>query len=133
MLLRSRNYVAFEVLATVVLKSSIFWDIMQRIPSKVNRRFEGKCGLHLTVQELAKRDASVKQVASAVNATYIMLVYCSAYSSILKMVIVSSETSVDFQRTKWRCIPEERDRQIDKFLYYQIQTLLRVAPSLFRQ
>jgi hypothetical protein len=35
------------------------------------------------------------------------LVYCSAYSSTLKMeAIFSSETSVDFQRTIQRYIPE---------------------------
>jgi hypothetical protein len=37
------------------------------------------------------------------------LVSCLAYSSILKMkATCSSETSVDFQRTLWCCIPEDK-------------------------
>jgi hypothetical protein len=102
----------------VVLKSSIFWDITPRNPLKVNRRFGGICGLYLTVQERAKQEASFKQVASTVNATHILLGYCLAYSSVLKMVTVSSETTVHFQRTKRRYIPEDRARQIDTFLDY---------------
>jgi hypothetical protein len=34
-----RNYVAFEVLTAVVMKSSIFWDITPCSPLKVNRSF----------------------------------------------------------------------------------------------
>jgi hypothetical protein len=37
----------FEVLAEVVMRSSIFWDITPCSPAKVNRRFEGKYILHL--------------------------------------------------------------------------------------
>jgi hypothetical protein len=38
-----------------------------------------------------------------------MLGFCLVYSSTLKIeVICSSETSVDFQRTTWRYIPEDR-------------------------
>jgi hypothetical protein len=39
-------YVGFEVLTEVVMKSSVFWDIMPYSPLKVNRRIEGKC-LHI--------------------------------------------------------------------------------------
>jgi hypothetical protein len=36
------------------------------------------------------------------------LVSCSAYSSTLKMVVIySSETLVDIQRTTWQCIPKD--------------------------
>jgi hypothetical protein len=39
----------------------------------------------------------------------IALVSCSVYSSTLKIEATSSsETSVDFQRTTWRYIPEDR-------------------------
>jgi hypothetical protein len=41
--------------------------------------------------------------------TCFMLVSCLAYSSTLKMeATCSSETSVDFQRTTVRCIPEDK-------------------------
>jgi hypothetical protein len=39
--------VAFEALTPVVMKISIFWDIMPCSQFKVNRRFEGKCHFHL--------------------------------------------------------------------------------------
>jgi hypothetical protein len=35
------NVVGFDVLTTMVMKSSIFWDIMLYILLKVNRRFGG--------------------------------------------------------------------------------------------
>jgi hypothetical protein len=39
-LLMSQVPVGFEVLTAVVMKSSIFWDIMQSILLKVNHRFK---------------------------------------------------------------------------------------------
>jgi hypothetical protein len=39
--------VGFEVLTAVVMNTSIFCDIMQLIPLKVNRRFGRTCGLLL--------------------------------------------------------------------------------------
>jgi hypothetical protein len=75
--------VGFEVLTPVVMKSSIFWDITLRSAVKVGWRFGGKCGL-----------------------LFFTLVYL-AYSPTLKMeATCSSETSVDFQRTTRRYIPE---------------------------
>jgi hypothetical protein len=42
------------------------------------------------------------------------LVSCQVYSSTMKMeAIYSSGTSVDFQRTKWQYIPEDRTLQND--------------------
>jgi hypothetical protein len=35
------EFVGLEVLTPVVIKSSIFWDIMPSSPLKVNRRFGG--------------------------------------------------------------------------------------------
>jgi hypothetical protein len=40
------QYIGFEVLTAVVIKSSILWDIMPCSPLKVNRRFEC-CLLHI--------------------------------------------------------------------------------------
>jgi hypothetical protein len=38
--------VGFGVLTTMVMKSTIFWDITPCSPLKVNRRFGGKCYLY---------------------------------------------------------------------------------------
>jgi hypothetical protein len=40
-------FVGFELLTAVVMKSTIFWDIMPCIPPKVDRRFGGTHRLHL--------------------------------------------------------------------------------------
>jgi hypothetical protein len=37
------NYIGFELLTTVVMKSSVFWDIMPCSSLKVNRHFGGTC------------------------------------------------------------------------------------------
>jgi hypothetical protein len=39
--------VGFEVLTTVVMKRTVFWDIISCSPLKVNRRFGGTYHLHL--------------------------------------------------------------------------------------
>jgi hypothetical protein len=36
-------FVGFEVLIAVVMKNSIFWNVMPRSPSKVSRHFGGTC------------------------------------------------------------------------------------------
>jgi hypothetical protein len=77
----------FEVLTAVVMKSSIFLDIMPCSPLKVGRRFGG-------------------------SPPAFTLLSCSVYSSTLKMeAICSSETSVDFQRNTQRYIPEDNALQ----------------------
>jgi hypothetical protein len=40
-------FVGFEVFTTVVMKSTIFWDITPCSPLKVYRRFGGTYRLHL--------------------------------------------------------------------------------------
>jgi hypothetical protein len=52
------------------------------------------------------------------------LVSCLAYSSTLKMeAICSSETSVDFQRTTWRYIPEDRTLHMYNLFWLTFKTL----------
>jgi hypothetical protein len=81
--LSMRNYVVFEVLTAEVTESSIFRDIRPCSLLKVNRRL-------LFMPPAFKLDP------------------CSVYSSTLKMeAICSSETSVGFQRTTRRYIPED--------------------------
>jgi hypothetical protein len=74
--------VGFEVLTTVVMKSSFFWDIMLHSP------FESQPTLH---------------------ATCFTLVSGLAYSSPFKMEVTCfSEVSVDFQWNAQCYIPEDR-------------------------
>jgi hypothetical protein len=56
------GYVGFDVLAAVVMKSFILWDIMSRSPLKINRRFGGSCRLHIQ-----DRRTSMKHAASSVS------------------------------------------------------------------
>jgi hypothetical protein len=76
----------------MVMKSTTFCDITPYSPLKVN-------------------DVSEEHIASIFRtmlATFFTLVYCLAYSYTLKMeAAYSSGTSVDFQRTTWRYIPED--------------------------
>jgi hypothetical protein len=68
-----------------------------------------KCSLLLYGSE--RRYLSLKEEGRwrVLLATYFVLVSCLVYSSIQKMeAICSSETSVVFQRTTWRYIPEDR-------------------------
>jgi hypothetical protein len=87
----------------VVMKSTIFWDIMPCSPLKVNRRFGGIYHLHLQDQRISR--ARNQHESRAVG-------FLLGYFSTLKMeAIYSSETSVDFQWTTRRYIPEDSTRQ----------------------
>jgi hypothetical protein len=57
--------VGFEVLTAVVMKSSIFWNIMSYSPLKVNRRFLRTCRLHF-------QGRNMEQVASRALAWLIL-------------------------------------------------------------
>jgi hypothetical protein len=63
---RTPNYAGFEVLTAVVMKSSIFWDIMQCSSLKVNWRFGRTYRLHLQgrrrIQARNYREESIKWV-----------------------------------------------------------------------
>jgi hypothetical protein len=76
-------------------KSSIFWDIMQCSPLKVNRRFGRICRLHLKGRRICQtrnQKAGGKQSDSTLK---MEAIYCY-------------ETSIDFQRTTWHYIPKDR-------------------------
>jgi hypothetical protein len=86
----------------MVMKSTILWDITPCSPLKVSRHFGGTYRLHLQSRRIS-RGRNQHQVAPTFT-----LVSCSAYSSTLKMeAICSSETSVYFQRTTRRYIPDD--------------------------
>jgi hypothetical protein len=104
-LLLTQTYIGFQVLTAVVMKSPIFWDITPCSPLKVNRRFGEKRRLHLQGRRVSQKI----NLSEALLATCLTLLYRLTYSSTVKMeAICSSETSVDFQRTTRRYIPEDR-------------------------
>jgi hypothetical protein len=72
------------------IKSSIFWDITPCSPLSVNRRFGGTYRLHL----------QGRRIRRARN-------QCESRWQAELEAMCSSETSVDFQRTEQRYIPED--------------------------
>jgi hypothetical protein len=98
---------------------SIFFDITLCISVKFNRHFGEAYRIHLHGDEQANKTYWIARSplanlvlfrkVLALLAACFMLVSCTAYSSTLKMeAICSSEMSVDFHRTTWRYIPEDR-------------------------
>jgi hypothetical protein len=92
------------------MKSSIFWDLTPCSPLKVNIGFGETCRLHLQNRRISRsgKGRESKWQTELLPPTF-TLVSHSAYSSILKTeATCSSETSLDFQRTTRRFIPEDR-------------------------
>jgi hypothetical protein len=58
--IRLRILVRFEVLIAMVMKCTIFWDITQCIPLKVNRRLGGTYRLHLQGRRISRARTSVR-------------------------------------------------------------------------
>jgi hypothetical protein len=79
------------------LKSSVFWDITPCSPLKVNWRFGGTCRLHLQ----GRRVSQVRNLLVACFLAWLILRPWRWGSH------VTPETSVDFQRTTQRYIPED--------------------------
>jgi hypothetical protein len=83
-------------------------DITPCSPLKFNRHFGRTCRLHLQSRKIGQARSQLEPDSKQ----SFMLVSCLAYSSTLKMkATCSSETSVDFQRTTQRYIPEKRTFQ----------------------
>lgn len=78
-------YVGYEALTTVVVKSSILWNITPCNTLKINLCFGETCRFHL--QSRNQREA---------RRSLLTLVSCLIYSTTLKMKACSSETSLDF-------------------------------------
>jgi hypothetical protein len=79
------------------MERTIFWDITPCSLLKVNRCFGGPYRLYLQGRSLPPA---------------FILVSCSTYTSTLKIeAICSNETSVEFQRTTRRYIPEDSTLQ----------------------
>jgi hypothetical protein len=97
------------------MKSFIFWDTTPCSMLKVNRRFRGTSRLHFQGRRISQV-RSQSQAASKQS-------FYSAYSWTLKMVATcSSETSVDFQRTTRRYIPEAE--HLVQILYFWILSIV---------
>jgi hypothetical protein len=89
------NYVGFEVLTVVTMKSSVFWDI--------TLSGESQQTFWRNILSPYKRKPSKKPAAC------LMLVSCMAFSLTLKVeMICSSEMSLDFHQTTQCYIPEDR-------------------------
>jgi hypothetical protein len=87
------------------MKCTIFWDITSCSPLKVNWRFGGTYRLHL--QGGSKSRTRNRRKCPLCLPPAFTLVSCWAYSANLKMeAICSSETSVYFQKTTQRFVPE---------------------------
>jgi hypothetical protein len=88
---------SLRTLTLFVIKSTIFWDITPCSPLKVSRRFGGTYHLHL--QGRRKNRARNQRENRRQAEPAFTLVFCSAYSSTMKMqVIRSSKTSAELQR-----------------------------------
>jgi predicted membrane channel-forming protein YqfA (hemolysin III family) len=59
--IRYSIFVAFEVPTAVIMKSSIFWNVMPHITVKIKRCFRATYHLHLQGQKEAKQEAGIKQ------------------------------------------------------------------------
>jgi hypothetical protein len=123
--LRFFRVVRSEVLTAVVMKSTVFWDIMLCSLLKVSRHFEGTYCLHLQGRIISRARSQCASRWQAIRGTYRLhiqcrkicraclapaftLVSCLAYSSTLKVeTICSSGTSVDLQQTTRHCISED--------------------------
>jgi hypothetical protein len=76
-------------------KGSTSWDITPCSPLKVNPLFGGTCSLHFQGQIISQARSQI----CLIPASYWFLAW---------IILRSSETSVDFQRTTRRYIPEDR-------------------------
>jgi hypothetical protein len=91
---KGNSHVGFQVPTEVVMKSTIFWDITPCSQLKVNRRFGGPL------------------LATCFHAGFLL----GLFSTLKMEAICSSETSVDFQRTTRRYIPEDSTLQTQSYL-----------------
>jgi hypothetical protein len=69
------SYVGFEILTAVVMKISVFCDMMSYILLKVNQCFGGTCYLHLQGWKEIKQEASIKQTMSRAVGFLLDLLY----------------------------------------------------------
>jgi hypothetical protein len=79
------------------MKSTVFWDITQCSPLKVNRRFGGTCRLHLQDARI-----NVAMLSTCFQAGILLHLFDPEEGGDILLRYVGY-----FQRTKWRYIPED--------------------------
>jgi hypothetical protein len=89
-----------KVLTAVVIKSSIFRDIIPCSPLKINQRFGGTCRFNLQYRRISQA-RNQHEVGSKHR-------WFLAWVTLQMKATCSSETSIVFQCTTWRYIPEDR-------------------------
>jgi hypothetical protein len=90
---KTHTCLVFEVLTAVAMKSSVSWDITPCSPVKMSQRFGGTCYLNLQGRRISH--ARNQRKAGSRSQLHKIKALCSI------------ETSVDFQRTTGRYIPED--------------------------
>jgi hypothetical protein len=111
-------FVESDVITAVVVKISIFFDVMPCRPLKVNDVTELHPVSFSRTYEQAKKGTSMKQAAriswlsnsgfDARDGSRFTMIFSLDYSSTLKIEVeCSSETSVDLQRTTRRYVQED--------------------------
>jgi hypothetical protein len=120
--------IEIEVLTPVVMRSTIFWDIPPYNQLKIDRHFGGRYRLKFQVR-ISRAWNQWESMWQAELSPDFTLVSCSAYFSTLEMEnLCSFETSVDFELTTRRYIPEDSTHHMI-ILFVQVQ---RSSPlSLF--
>jgi hypothetical protein len=96
------------------MKSTVFWGITPCSPLKVNGRFGGKYRLH----------------PQGLLATYFQAGFLLGLFFAPEEAICSSETSVDFQRTARRYIPEDTDKSDDSQISKDTDDAIQDEPLL---
>jgi hypothetical protein len=100
-----------SLVATVLLKSFILWDMMPCSPANVAQRFGGTYCLHLQDQKVSQAK-SQDEAGSKQSSACFMLFRCLAYSLTLKMqAVCSSKTLPDFQLIELLCNKSEYSLQ----------------------
>jgi hypothetical protein len=103
----------FEILIAVSMKNTVVRDVAPCSMASVHLH----SGLtHYIVLQVQRRSQESDQQEQVV--IYFLVVACLAYSSNLKMAVHSSETSVKFQRTTRRYIPEYKT--LHKLLLFRV-------------
>jgi hypothetical protein len=93
-------YVGLEVLTAVVLKSTIFWDVMSCSPLRVNWRFGGTYHLHLQGRKIswARNQAICSSETSVDSPTEYMALYPRRwYSSVFCHLVPKAVNCLNYQ------------------------------------
>jgi hypothetical protein len=97
------EFVGFEFLTAMFMKSSIFWDMTPCSPLKCNRHLGVIYRLHLLGQSISQARYQYDPISEEVFAGFLL----GSFFYSRKKATRSSETSVGFQLTTLRYIPQD--------------------------